>query len=154
MGAVVEHPQFATDVGTPATAAWLRDTFEPDARARRFPDPATWSALRTRGLLWGPPSRLVTKIACFTFPRGSEEPDLVVKAMPERRFTERLRHEIEAVEAIRRRVPAGGPVAAARPLAPPVADTVAGDDVVVQRLDPLAAATGSATPSIASRSSP
>jgi hypothetical protein len=167
----VEHPQFAADVATPATAAWLRDTFEPDARARRFPNPATWSALRTRGLLWGPPSRLVTsalaavgrqpdgvrlalysptgqsnsKIACFTFPGGSEEPDLVVKAMPERRFSDRLRHETEAVEAIRRRVPADGAVAAALPLAPLVAETVAGDYVVVQPVDPLASATGSGT---------
>ena len=65
--------------------------------------------------------------------------------MPERRFTERLRHETEIVEAIRRRLPSGGTAAAALPLAPLYAGVVAGDVVVAQAVDPLAAATGSGT---------
>jgi hypothetical protein len=164
----VRHPQLVTDVGYPASAVWLRATFE-DRRARRFPGAATWSALRTRGLLGGPPSRLVTealaragrelgdarlalysptgvsnsKAACFVFQSRSAEPALVVKAMPERRFADRLRHETEIVEAIRNRM-AGAPGAAALPLRPLLADAVQGDYVVVQAVDPLAAWTGAA----------
>ena len=165
----VEHPQFAVDVAVPAAAVWLRETFEPEARARRVPDAATWSALRTRGLLAGPPSRLVvealaaagrtgdgvrlalysptgqsnSKIACFTFPPTGDEPDVVVKTMPERRFAGRLRHETEAVEAVRARLPAGDAAAAALPLPPLHAGTMAGDFVVVQPVDELASSTGS-----------
>ncbi len=167
----VEHPQFAADVALPAAATWLQNTFG-DAPARRIPGPATWSALRARGLLWGRPSRLVTdalagvrgtadgvrlalysptgqsnsKIACFVFARGSREPDLVVKAMPERRFTERLRHETEIVEALRDRLGRAGAATDALPLAPLLAGIVAGDYVVVQVVDPLASATGAASP--------
>jgi Phosphotransferase enzyme family len=164
----VQHPRFAADMGHPASAAWLCATFEPEARTRRFSDPATWSALRTRGLVSGPPSRLATdalaratgrqpvgvrlalysptgqsnsKVACFAFEGGAAEPALVVKAMPERRFAERLRHETEIVEAIRRQMDASW-ASAALPLQPLLADTVAGDYVVVQAVDPLAAATG------------
>jgi hypothetical protein len=165
----VKHPQFAVDVAVPAAAAWLRETFEPEARARRVPDAATWSALRTRGLVSGPPSRLVvealaaaghavggvrlalysptgqsnSKIACFAFPRAGEWPEVVIKTMPERRFADRLRHETDAVEAVRARLPSGDAVAAALPLPPLHAGPLAGDFVVVQPVDELASATGS-----------
>jgi hypothetical protein len=164
----VAHPQFAVDVSHPHSAVWLRETFEPEARAARFPDAATWSALRTRGLLWGAPSRLLSdalaaaghasgdvrvalysptgqsnsKVTCFAFAPGCREPELVVKAMPERRFEERLRHETEIVESLRRRLPAGGAAADALPLAPLFARTLAGDYVVAQPVDPLASSTG------------
>jgi hypothetical protein len=164
----VAHPQFAVDVAHPASATWLRETFEPEARGGRFPGPATWSALRARGLLWGPPSRLVvealagadqaaegvrlglysptgqsnSKITCFAFAPSRRVPELVVKAMPDRRFADRLRHETELVETIRRRLPTGGDATAALPLKPVLAATMAGDYVVVQPVDPLAAATG------------
>jgi hypothetical protein len=162
-----EHPQFAVDVASRAAAGWLRTTFEPDASTRGGLDAATWNALRTRALLTGPPSRLVvaalaaagrtaagarlalysptgqsnSKIGCFTFPRGSDRPDVLVKTMPERRFADRLRHETEVVEAVRRRMRGGE--AAALPLAPLHAGIVAGDYVVVQPVDELAVATGS-----------
>ena len=164
----VRHPRFAADMGHPGSAAWLRATFEPEARTQRFPGPATWSALRARGLVSGAPSGLATealaratgrppggvrlalysptgqsnsKVACFAFEPGASEPVLVVKAMPERRFAERLRHETEIVESIRARLD-DALTAAALPLRPVLADTVRGDYVVVQPVDPLAAATG------------
>jgi hypothetical protein len=165
----VRQPRFAADMGHPASAAWLRATFEPEAPERRFPDPATWSALRTRGLVSGPPSRLATgaiaratgrhpagmrlalysptgasnsKVACFAFDAGASEPALVVKAMPERRFADRLRHETEIVEEIRPRMDAGPRAGGALPLRPLLAGTVGDDYVVVQPVDTLAAATG------------
>jgi hypothetical protein len=163
----VTRPQFAVDIAHPAAAVWLRETFEPDARSIRFADAATWSALRTRGLLYGRPGRTLTdvlsgaghavggvrlalyspsggitsKITCFAFACDRPEPDLVVKAMPERRFMERLRHETEIVEVIRRRLGAAD-AADALPLPPVFAGTVAGEYVVAQPVDPLAAATG------------
>jgi hypothetical protein len=164
----VARPQFAADVGHPASAAWLRETFEPGARKARFTDAATWSALRTRGVLFGGPSRTLTdalaaaghaggrvyfalysptgtpnsKITCFAFAHGAPRPALVVKAMPEPRLMERLRHETEIVEAIRRHLPGDSQAANALPLRPRFAGMVGGDFVVVQAVDPLAGATG------------
>jgi hypothetical protein len=163
----IARPHFAVDVAHPPAAAWLRATFEPDARSVRFADAATWSALRTRGLLYGRPGRTLSdvlagtghavggirlalyspsgginsKITCFAFACDRPEPDLVIKAMPDRRFMERLRHETEIVEAIRRRLGAAG-AAGALPLPPLFAGTVAGEYVVAQPVDPLARATG------------
>jgi hypothetical protein len=160
------HPRIAADLGHPASAAWLRLTFEPDA-PRRLVGPATWNALRTHGLVLGPPSRLITeairrgagrdisaprlalysptghsKAACFVFEDGAEQPTLVVKAMPDPRHASRLRHETEMVETIRRRLGSSSHLAAALPLPPLFAGTAAGDYVVVQPVDPLAASTG------------
>ena len=101
------RPRIVADVGYPPVAAWLRGTFEADARRRPFLGPATWSAVRARGLVFGAPSRLIrdavkgaadrdmaglrlglysvagvsnSKAACFVFEEGAEEPTLVVKA--------------------------------------------------------------------------
>jgi hypothetical protein len=163
-----KHPRIAADLGHPASAEWLRLTFEPDA-PRRLVGPATWNALRARGLVLGPPSRLITeairrgaerdiraprlalysptgqslsKAACFVFEYGAEQPSLVVKAMPDPRYAGRLRHETEMVEMIRRRLGSSLHLAAALPLPPLFAGTAGGEYVVVQPVDPLAAATG------------
>jgi hypothetical protein len=163
------HPRIAADLGHPASAAWLRHTFEPEAPPRRFVGAATWSAVRARGLVVGPPSRLVTeavrqgaqrdtdglrlalysptgqslsKAACFVFEEDAKEPLLVVKAMPERRHADRLRHETDIVEAFRRDLGPSALPTAALPLPALFAGTVAGDYAVVQPIDPLAAGTG------------
>ena len=163
------HPRIAADLGHAASAAWLRQTFEPDAPPRRLVRAATWSALRARGLVVGPPSRLVaeavrqgagrdidglrlalysptgqslSKAACFVFEEDAEEPMLVVKAMPEPRYADRLRHETDIVEAFRRQLGLSSSPTAALPLPPLFAGTVAGDYAVVQPVDSLAAGTG------------
>lgn len=163
------HPRIAADLGHPAAAAWLRTTFEADRR-RPYPvGAATWSAIRARGLIVGPPSRLTveavrravdrdvgqvrlalysptgqsnTKAACFVFEGDAPEPGLVIKAMPEVRYAERLRHETEIVESFRSRLGSSSPAAAALPLPPLFAGAAAGDYVVVQPVDPLAGSTG------------
>lgn len=164
----IRHPRIAPDVGCPATAAWLRLTFEPDASRTNRVRPATWNALRARGMIAGPPSRIIveavrraadkdagafrlalysptgqslSKAACFLFEEGAEEPALVVKAMPEAVYASRLQHETEIVESIRRQL-GGSPAAAALPLSPRFAGTAASDYVVVQPVDPLASRTG------------
>jgi hypothetical protein len=162
------HPRIAADVGHAPAAAWLQRTFEPDAPRRHLVGPATWSAVRARGLLFGPPSRLVSeavervtgrdiaglrlalysatgqslsKAACFVFEEEAQEPALVVKAMPDPRYAARLSHETEIIENFRRRLPSQA--AEALPLRPLFAGNVAADYVVVQPVDPLAAGTGS-----------
>jgi hypothetical protein len=148
----------------------LRQTFEHDAPQRRFFGPATWSAVRARGLVVGPPSGLVTeavrratgrdlaggklalysaagqslsKAACFVFEERADRPSIVVKAMPDARYSARLTHEAEIIEAFRSGLGSGSPAAEALPLQPLFAGTAAGDYVVVQPVDPLAAGTGS-----------
>ena len=163
------HPRIAADVSHAPAAAWLQRTFEHDAPRRHLVGPATWSAMRSRGLVVGPPSALVneavehatgrdiadrklalysatgqslSKAACFVFERGADEPALVVKAMPDARYASRLIHETEIIEAFRDRLGAGSPAAEALPLAPLFAGTAAAEFVVVQSVDPLAASTG------------
>jgi hypothetical protein len=162
-------PRIVADLGYPPAAAWLRRTFEPDAQRRRFVGPATWSALRARGLVVGPPSRLIrdavkratdrdiaglrlglysvagvnnSKAACFVFEEGAEEPTLVVKAMPEAAFADRLRHETDVVETFRGLLGPGSAEAEALPLRPLFAGNAAEDFVVVQPVDPMAVGTG------------
>jgi hypothetical protein len=163
------HPRIAADIGHPAAAAWLQRTFEPDSPQRRGVGPATWSAVRARGLVAGPPSRLVSeavlqttardvaglrlalysatgqslsKAACFVFEHGAEEPALVVKVMPEPAYADRLRHETEIIESFRGRLGPASAAAEALPLRPLFTGTAATDYVVVQAVDPLAAGTG------------
>lgn len=164
-------PRIVADLAYPPAAAWLRRTFEPDAPQRRFPGPATWSAVRARGLVAGEPSRLIreavkgaadrdmaglrlgmysvagvgyAKAACFVFEEGAEEPMLVVKAIPDATLAGRLSHETEVVEKFRSLL---GPASAAEalPLRPLFAGNAAEDFVVVEPLDPMAAGTGSLT---------
>jgi Phosphotransferase enzyme family len=128
--------------------------------------------VRARGLVAGPPSRLVTeaveraagrdvdelklalysatgqslsKAACFVFEEGADEPLLVVKVMPEPGYADRLRHETEIIESFRQGLGPSAPAADALPLAPSFAGTVGADYVVVQGADPLAAGTGLVT---------
>jgi Phosphotransferase enzyme family len=163
------HPRIAADVSHPPAAAWLQRTFERDAPRRPLVGPATWSAMRSRGLVVGPPSALMneavdhatggdiggrklalysaagqslSKAACFVFEKGADEPALVVKAMPDARHAARLGHETEIVEAFRERLGPGSRAAEALPLAPLFAGTAAANYVVVQSVDPLAASTG------------
>jgi hypothetical protein len=162
-------PRIMADLGYPPAAAWLRRTFEPDAPQRRVVGPATWSALRARGLVVGPPSRLIrdavkgatdrdmtglrlglysvagvsnSKAACFVFEEGAEEPTLVVKVMPDAAFADRLRHETDVVETFRGLLGPGSAAADALPLRPLFAGTAAEDFAVVQPVDPMAVGTG------------
>ena len=162
-------PRIVADVGYPPAAAWLRRTFEPDASHRRFPSPATWSAVRARGLVVGAPGRLVrdavkgaadrdlaglrlglysvagvgyAKATCFVFEEGAEEPMLVVKAIPDATFADRLSHETEVVETFRSMLGPASAAAESLPLRPLFAETVGEDFVVVEPLDPMAVGTG------------
>jgi hypothetical protein len=162
-------PRIVADLGYAPAAAWLRRTFEPDATRRRFVSPATWSAVRARGLVVGAPSRLIreavkgatdrdmaglrlglysvagvsnSKAACFVFEEGAEEPMLVVKAMPDAAFADRLSHETNVVETFRGLLGPGSAAAEALPLRPLYVGTAAEDFVVVQSVDAMAAATG------------
>jgi Phosphotransferase enzyme family len=83
-----------------------------------------------------------SKAACFVFEQGGEEPALVVKAMPDASYADRLRHETEMIETFRRRLGLGSPAAEGLPLRPLFAGTAAADFVEVQPVDPLAAGTG------------
>jgi hypothetical protein len=163
------HPRIVADLSHPPAAVWLRRTFEQDAPRRRLVGPATWSAVRARGLVVGAPSRLVrdavkcaqdrdmaglrlalysvagvgySKAACFVFEEGAEEPAMVVKAMPDARFADRLSHETKVVETFRRMLGPGSAAAEALPLRPLFAGTAAEDFVVVESLDPMAVGTG------------
>jgi hypothetical protein len=163
----VQQPLVMVDLGYPPASRWLQATFA--SNRRRVPDPATWNALRARGLLVGRQSSLALRAAeralgrpprrprlaiysrtgetflkanCFVFERGQKEPAIVIKMMPDRRFSSRLRSETEFVEILRSRVASESVVSSALPLAPLFAGDVDGDHVVVQALDPLAVATG------------
>jgi aminoglycoside phosphotransferase (APT) family kinase protein len=165
-------PRIVADVGYPPAAAWLRRTFEADATRQPFVGPATWSAVRARGLVVGAPSRLIrdavkaaadrdmaglrlglysvagvgyAKAACFVFEEGAEEPMLVVKAIPDVTFADRLSHETEVVEKFRSLLGPASATAQALPLSPLFAGSAAEDFVVVEPLDPLAVGTGSLT---------
>jgi hypothetical protein len=92
--------------------------------------------------LYSPTGQSLSKAACFVFEADAHEPLLVVKAMPEARFADRLRHETEIVEGFRRQLGPSSPPSAALPLPPLFAGTAAGDYTVVQPVDPLAAGTG------------
>ena len=162
-----DAPLIALDLRSRPTAAWVRATFEPDARVPTLVSAATWNALRARALAFGVPSRTtigaaekglgrplrwprlctfsptgmaLSKITCFVFERDEAAPSVVVKAMPERRHAERLRHETEFVECLRSRL--SREPALVLPLRPLWAGDLDGDYLVVQPVDPLAGATG------------
>ena len=152
-------PRIVADVGYPPVAAWLRGTFEADSSRRPFVGPATWSAVRARGLVFGAPSRLIrdavrgaadrdmaglrlgvysvagvgnSKAACFVFEEGADEPTLVVKADTGRSVCDRLRHETEVVETFRGLLGPESAAAEALPLRPLFAGNAAEDFVVVE----------------------
>lgn len=158
-------PRQIVPAGRGDVAAWLRRTFEPWVRRR--PDAATWSALRARSLVLasGPGSALLAaeealgrplggaalgcvsdsghelaKLLCFVFEAGASEPVVVAKGIPRPGEGERLVGETDMTRALRERLPAG--LAEALPPDPLWTGRVAGDDIVVERPDPLAAATG------------
>jgi hypothetical protein len=162
-----DAPLIAVDLRSRPAAAWLRTTFEPDARAPALVSAATWNAVRARALVLGEPGRVtigaaenglgralrrprmctfsltgarLSKITCFVFERGEAAPSVVVKAMPERRNAERLRHETEFVETLRSRLSPA--LAVVLPLRPLWAGELGGDYLVVQPVDRLACATG------------
>lgn len=159
-----ERPLVVVDVGYPPAAAWLQSFSS--RRRRRFPDAATWNVLRARGLMLGPPSRLALeaagvalrrpprrprlalysgtgetylKVTCFVFEEGSTEPVLVIKMMPDERFAPRLHFETEVVEVLRAALDGKPELTSTLPLTPLFAGEIAGDYLVAQPLDPLAA---------------
>jgi hypothetical protein len=159
-----ERPLVVVDVGYPPAAAWLQSFSS--SRRRRFPDAATWNVLRARGLMLGPPSRLALeaagvalrrpprrprlalysgtgetylKVTCFLFEEGAAEPVLVMKMMPDQRFAPRLHFETEVVEVLRAALAGEPELTSTLPLTPLFAGEIAGDYVVAQALDPLAA---------------
>jgi hypothetical protein len=165
----VAQPLLILDVGSPRACAWLSTTFRSGDRTRGRLSPATWNALRGRGLLIGRPSGLVIEAAeralgrqpkrprlslyspsgapdskgtCFVFEPREREPTVVVKAMSDPRFAERLRRETESVELMRARLVDSPEIADALPLPPLYAGEIRGEYVVAQGLDPFARATG------------
>src|SRR5918999_4215294 len=53
-----DAPLIAVDLRSRPAAAWLRTTFEPDARAPALVSAATWNAVRARALVLGEPGRV------------------------------------------------------------------------------------------------
>jgi len=133
-------------------------------------EPLTWAALRAPCVASGPPSSLtleaarralapepvedpvlalhsatgmvISKVSCFVFGREATEPRAVVRLMPRREDSERLRGEAELIEQVRARVGADPDVADALPEPPLFAGDLHGDYVTVLAPDPLASATG------------
>jgi hypothetical protein len=163
------RPYLAIDPGYPPAADWFRRALE--RPPRRFPDAATWNVVRARALLLGRADGLafaaaeralgpasgrrrvalyvhaghpISKAVCFVFDPADSEPRAVVKAMPVRRYSQRLRDEVEHLAAIRALVSQEREVAAALPPAPLFAGNVDDDYVVVEDLDRLVGATGRA----------
>ena len=161
-----QEPRQIVPVNRPEVAAWIRRTFEP--WASRKLDAATWSLLRSRSLVVAgePGSALLAaeealgraldsavlgcvsdsghvqaKLLCFVFERGRAEPSVVAKGIPAQGQGARLLGEAAVIGSIRERL-AGAPEAAALPPEPLWTGRVAGDELVVERPDPLAAGTG------------
>jgi hypothetical protein len=80
----------------------------------------------------------LSKLICFVFEDGIDEPVAAVKLMPEPEQGARLRGETESVEEVRRRLAAAPELAAALPLQPLYAGEVDGEYTVVEPVDPLA----------------
>lgn len=160
------EPRQIVPANRPEVAAWIRRTFEP--WAGRKLDAATWSVLRSRSLVvagdrgsallaaeqaLGRPlesavlgcvsdsGHVQAKLLCFVFERGRTEPSVVGKGIPARGQGARLLDEVSVIRSIRERL-AGSPEAAALPPEPLWAGQVAGDEIVVELPDPLAASTG------------
>jgi hypothetical protein len=164
-----EAAVFAIDLGSPRAAAWMRETFEPDARARGV-SAATWAAVRGRGLLVGRPSGLMlgaaelalgrplrqprllgyspsagaSKVMSFAFEDKASAPTLVVKGMAEPQQGASLRREVELVERLRRLVAAAPAVREGLPPAPLHHGPVRGEYLVAEEVDPVAPGTGAA----------
>ncbi len=158
---------FSADVGYPPAAEWLREAMVPTLR--RLPDAATWMALRAgaalvaehpgraadvaqrvlgrssplRIAMYSPSGQAVSKVICFMFAEGDAAPRLVVKAMAEPRFSERLRAESAVMESVRARVAHDARAVAGLPPAPLLADETAQDFVLAEPFDALGEATGS-----------
>jgi aminoglycoside phosphotransferase (APT) family kinase protein len=158
----------SADVAYPPAAEWLRKTMVPTLR--RLPDAATWMALRAgaaivadgpglaeraaRGVLpaqtvprvcmHSPAGHAVSKAICFLFVDGEAEPRVVVKAMADPRFADRLRGETKVLETIADRVSHEPAVAAALPARPIATAELDGEFALVESVDPLAPATGRA----------
>lgn len=159
----------SADVGYPPAAEWLRRNVVPTLR--RLPDAATWMSLRARAALLGqevglaaelggtflgteipprvamfsPSGQAVSKVICFLFREGEEDPRIVVKAMAQPRFSWRLRRESELLESIRVHVRHDARVGAGLPGAPLFAGDAAAEFMLVEPVDTLAIATGEAT---------
>jgi hypothetical protein len=160
------EPRQIVPAHRPEVAAWIRRTFEPWA-ARKL-DAATWSVLRSRSLVvagdrgsallaaeqaLGRPlesavlgcvsdsGHTQAKLLCFVFESGRTEPSAVAKGIPARGQGARLLDEVSVIRSVRERL-AGAPEAAALPPEPLWTGEVAGDEIVVERPDPLAASTG------------
>jgi len=156
----------SADLGYPATAEWLRRTMVPTLR--RLPDAAAWLSLRARAALvsredglaaqiggevlgtgsplrvamYSPSGQAVSKVICFLFRDGEDDPTIVVKAMAEPRFSWRLRRESALLESIRVQVSHDARVAGGLPGAPLFASDVAGEFILVEPVDALGPRTG------------
>jgi Phosphotransferase enzyme family len=163
------QPMISADMGYPPAAEWLRRTMVPTLR--RAPDAATWMSLRAgaalvgeqeglavevgarvapataplRVALYSPSGQPVSKIVCFLLPEGEDEPRIVVKAIAEPRFSERLRAEWTLLETIRSRIRHEPGVERTLPPAPLFAGEAAGEFVLAEPFDALGSATGSGT---------
>jgi len=158
----------SADVGYPPAAEWLRTTIVPTLR--RLPDAATWMVLRAgaailaeapglaaraaqqalpagatpRVAMYSPSGHAVSKALCFVFVDGEIEPRVVVKAIADPRFSNRLQREADLLRVIAERVSTESTVASALPSSPILTADVAGEFMTVESVDPLAPATATA----------
>jgi hypothetical protein len=95
--------------------------------------------------MFSPSGQAVSKVICFLFREGEDEPRIVVKAMAEPRFSWRLRRESVLLESIRERVLRDERVLAGLPAAPLFAGVAAGEFMLAEPCDALGTATGDGT---------
>jgi hypothetical protein len=160
-------PLFLLPAGDTRVAAWVRRTFEPWAERRV--SAVTWNALRAgtlvlprspglavaaaeRGL--GRPLRRPaigcvsasghphSKLLCFVFEADEPEPVAVVKGIPSRGEGARLVRESERVQEVRARLIDAPDAVRGLPPAPLWSGSVADDELTLEPVDDLAAATG------------
>ena len=166
----VAAPMLIVGASDSAAAEWMNLTFGLRPKHRLAVDAATWNVLRARALLVGRGAPHVLpaieralgrlprdpriafygaggahpKLHCFVFAEDGTEPLAVVKVMAMRGESAHLEREADNVELIRTRLRDSGELLEALPVQPLWAGMVAGDFVVVEPIDPLAAYTGHA----------
>lgn len=143
---------------------WLRERFQPEARLPPGVDAATWVGLRSRAALVGGRPGLAVRLAEEVLQRGLDAPSvvvwsgsadpgakanafvwegaradpvLVVRQLPDRRRSHRLRREHEMVAAVRARLAGHRELLAPLPEPALHAGELGGVFLTAERVDPL-----------------